>query len=268
MSRCSATRPKLRSGRRNRDRHPSVVAALDLAEQLGVPVEWFAVRRGPRTPWMRHPENMDWVSRVLPPHNRVHPGRWRDQRDRPAINVGAQPYWNVGGDHAHAHSGHFGHDPRQRHGPDRQQPWSTRAASPRKTTSVSAATTPSWGRTARPNTGPPIWPARWEILFAHYFYSYVAPGETLPRPVVTDDPVERDVRTHPQHVDVCRVRFGRRHLLARHQPGPQEAVRHPHPDTGHCRPGPSAARTLARHERTPKPRSSSTPASAAGPSAS
>ena len=40
-----------------------VIAALDLAEQLGVPVEWFALSAGARISMDSGTENMDWVAR-------------------------------------------------------------------------------------------------------------------------------------------------------------------------------------------------------------
>ena len=40
-----------------------VVAALDLAEELSVPVEWFALSSGATISMASGTENMDWVSR-------------------------------------------------------------------------------------------------------------------------------------------------------------------------------------------------------------
>ncbi|HYJ76656.1 MAG TPA: biotin/lipoyl-containing protein, partial [Kineosporiaceae bacterium] len=42
-----------------------VVAALDLATELGVPVEWFALSSGARISMDNGTENMDWVARAL-----------------------------------------------------------------------------------------------------------------------------------------------------------------------------------------------------------
>ena len=59
-----------------------VIAALDLAEQLSVPVEWFALSAGARISMDSGTENMDWVAPRAAPDHHVHPGRRRDQRDR------------------------------------------------------------------------------------------------------------------------------------------------------------------------------------------
>ena len=57
-----------------------IIAALDLAEELGVPLEWFALSAGAKIAMDSGTENMDWIARVLRRHHRVHPGRRRDQR--------------------------------------------------------------------------------------------------------------------------------------------------------------------------------------------
>src|SRR6185437_15964695 len=42
-----------------------IIAALDLAESMGVPVEWFALSAGARISMDSGTENMDWVARAL-----------------------------------------------------------------------------------------------------------------------------------------------------------------------------------------------------------
>ena len=88
-----------------------------------------------------------------------------------------------------------------------------------------------------------------DVLMSHYDHSYVAPGESGPRKAVTGDPVDRDVSTFPHAVPGQRVHDGGRDLLRRVQPGPQEAVRHPHGDAGGGRPGPRGAGAVGGHGR-------------------
>ena len=97
-----------------------IIAALDLAESMRVPVEWYALSAGARIAMNSGTENMDWVARRAQAHRRVHPGRRRDQhrgrrhqRRRPAV-------LERRGDDAHAHQGHPGHDAGQRDGAHRQ----------------------------------------------------------------------------------------------------------------------------------------------------
>ena len=72
-----------------------IIAALDLAEELGVPVEWFALSSGARISMDSGTENMDWVAAAL---RRIieftqHGGEINVVVT--GINVGAQPYWNA-----------------------------------------------------------------------------------------------------------------------------------------------------------------------------
>ena len=72
-----------------------IIAALDMAEELGVPVEWFALSSGARISMDSGTENMDWVAAAL---RRIieftqHGGEINVVVT--GINVGAQPYWNA-----------------------------------------------------------------------------------------------------------------------------------------------------------------------------
>ena len=72
-----------------------IIAALDLAEELGVPVEWFALSAGAKIAMDSGTENMDWVAAAL---RRIieftqHGGEINVVVT--GINVGAQPYWNA-----------------------------------------------------------------------------------------------------------------------------------------------------------------------------
>ena len=81
------------------------------------------------------------------------------------------------------------------------------------------------------------------------------------------DPADRDVSGYPHAVRGQRLRHGRGDLLRRAQPGPQEAVRHPHGDAGAVRPGSPGARALGRDGRRGDRRWCRTCTSAAGRSA-
>ena len=97
-----------------------VIAALDLAERMRVPVEWFALSAGARISMDSGTENMDWVAAALSRIVRVHAGRrrdqrrgGRDQRRRPAV-------LECRGHDAHAHQGHPRDDAGLGDGADRQ----------------------------------------------------------------------------------------------------------------------------------------------------
>ncbi|HEX6025677.1 MAG TPA: biotin carboxylase N-terminal domain-containing protein, partial [Solirubrobacter sp.] len=72
-----------------------VIAALDLAEQRGIPVEWFALSAGARIAMDSGTENMDWIAAVL--RRIVHFTQNGGEINIvvTGINVGAQPYWNA-----------------------------------------------------------------------------------------------------------------------------------------------------------------------------
>ena len=72
-----------------------ILGAVDLAEQLDVPIEWFALSAGAKIAMDTGSENLDWVARVL---RRLveHTQRGGEVNVVVAgINVGAQPYWNA-----------------------------------------------------------------------------------------------------------------------------------------------------------------------------
>ena len=83
-----------------------------------------------------------------------------------------------------------------------------------------------------------------ETLLAYYERTYVAPGERFPRRAETADPIDRDVRSSPHELPGLRPAHGRRDLLRRDQPRPQEAVRRARGDA-RGRPTPTTSRSSA-----------------------
>ena len=72
-----------------------LIAALDLAEQMGVPVEWYALSAGARISMESGTENMDWVARGLKRIIEFTQAGGEINIVVAGINVGAQPYWNA-----------------------------------------------------------------------------------------------------------------------------------------------------------------------------
>ncbi len=72
-----------------------LVAALDLAERLRVPVEWFALSAGARISMDSGTENMDWVAAGLKRIIEFTQAGGEINVVVAGINVGAQPYWNA-----------------------------------------------------------------------------------------------------------------------------------------------------------------------------
>ena len=72
-----------------------IIAALDLAEELDVPVEWYALSAGARISMDSGTENMDWVARALKRIIEFTQAGGEINIVVAGINVGAQPYWNA-----------------------------------------------------------------------------------------------------------------------------------------------------------------------------
>ena len=72
-----------------------VIAALDLAEEMAVPVEWFALSSGAMISMDSGTENMDWVARALRRLITFTQAGGEVNVIVAGINVGAQPYWNA-----------------------------------------------------------------------------------------------------------------------------------------------------------------------------
>ncbi|MEU5264385.1 carboxyl transferase domain-containing protein [Amycolatopsis sp. NPDC021455] len=174
-----------------------IVAALDLAERTGVPVEWFAVSSGARISMTSGTENMDWIGAVLRRIVTFTQGGGEINIVVTGINVGAQPYWN-------AEATMLMHT----RGVLVMLPDSAMVLTGKQALDFSG------GVSAEDNLGiggferimGPNGQAQYragdlesacEILFAHYEHTYVVPGERFPRRARTADPVDRDVRATP-----------------------------------------------------------------------
>ena len=72
-----------------------VVAALDLAEERGLPVEWFALSSGAKISMDSGTENMDAVAKGLRRIIEFTQAGGEINVVVAGINVGAQPYWNA-----------------------------------------------------------------------------------------------------------------------------------------------------------------------------
>src|SRR4030095_2709892 len=174
-----------------------IIAALDLADHLRVPLDWFPLSAGAKIAMDSGTENMDWIASVLRRLIEFTQAGGEVNVIVNGINVGAQPYWNaeatmlmhtrgilvmtpqgamvLTGKHALDYSG-----------------------------GVSAEDNLGIGgyeRIMGPNGQAQYWaPDLTEaarILFRHYDHTYVAPGERFPRRAVTTDPPDRDVCVFP-----------------------------------------------------------------------
>ena len=72
-----------------------IIAALDLAERMRVPVEWYALSAGARISMDSGTENMDWVAAGLKRIIEFTQAGGEINVVVAGVNVGAQPYWNA-----------------------------------------------------------------------------------------------------------------------------------------------------------------------------
>ena len=174
-----------------------ILAALDLAKRLRVPLEWFAVSAGAKISMQSGTENMDWISRVLRQIIEFTQAGGEINVVVTGINVGAQPYWN-------AEATMLMHT----RGILVMCPGSAMVLTGKEALdysgSVSAEDNEGIGgydRIMGPN-GQAQYRAGslgegLQILLRHYEHTYVAPGERFPRRAETRDPVDRDVQAYP-----------------------------------------------------------------------
>jgi acetyl/propionyl-CoA carboxylase alpha subunit/acetyl-CoA carboxylase carboxyltransferase component len=174
-----------------------VIAALDLAERLGVPVEWFALSAGARIAMDSGTENMDWVAAALKRIVEFTQAGGEINVVVAGINVGAQPYWN-------AEATMLMHT----RGILVMTPDSAMVLTGKHALDISGGVSAEdnfgiggFDRVMGPNGQAQYWApnlggAR-DVLMAHYDHTYVVPGESAPRRTTTTDPVDRDISDFP-----------------------------------------------------------------------
>lgn len=177
-----------------------VIAALDLAEQLRVPLEWFALSAGARISMSSGTENMDWVAAALKRIVNFTQDGGEINIVVAGINVGAQPYWNAEATMLMHTKGILV-----------MTPDSAMVLTGKQSLDFSGGVSAEdnhgiggYDRIMGPNGQAQYWApdirgAR-EVLMSHYDHSYIAPGESRPRKTVTSDPVDRDVSAFPHAV--------------------------------------------------------------------
>ncbi|MER7546357.1 carboxyl transferase domain-containing protein [Spirillospora sp. NPDC127506] len=178
-----------------------VIAALDLAERMGVPLEWYALSAGARISMESGTENMDWVAAALKRIVEFTQDGGEINVVVAGINVGAQPYWN-------AEATMLMHTK----GVLVMTPDSAMVLTGKQSLDFSGGVSAEdnfgiggYDRVMGPNGQAQYWApnlvAARDILMAHYDHTYVAPGEDAPRRAETADPVDRDISDFPHTVE-------------------------------------------------------------------
>jgi acetyl/propionyl-CoA carboxylase alpha subunit/acetyl-CoA carboxylase carboxyltransferase component len=177
-----------------------VIAAIDLAERMAVPLEWFALSSGARISMKSGTENMDWVAAALKRIVEFTQAGGEINIVVAGINVGAQPYWN-------AEATMLMHD----RGILVMTPESAMVLTGKQALDFSGGVSAEdnfgiggYDRVMGPNGEAQYWApnlaAACDVLMAHYDHSYTAPGEAAPRRAASSDPTDRDVSEYPHAV--------------------------------------------------------------------
>jgi len=174
-----------------------IIEAINLAERLQVPLEWFAISAGARISMESGTENMDWVARTLRRIIEFTQAGGEINVVVNGINVGAQPYWNAEATMLMHTRGILTMTPNGAMVLTGKQSLDYAGG-------VSAEDNYGIGgyeRVMGPNGQAqyfaPDLSAACQILMRHYDHTYVMPGERFPRRAQTSDPVTRDIRDFP-----------------------------------------------------------------------
>ncbi|MGI9539723.1 MAG: carboxyl transferase domain-containing protein, partial [Miltoncostaeaceae bacterium] len=174
-----------------------ILAAINLADEMGVPLEWYALSSGAKISRDTGTENMDWVSRVLRRIITFTQDGGEINVVVAGINVGAQPYWN-------AEATMLMHT----RGILVMTPDSAMVLTGKQALDYSGGVSAEdnlgiggYDRIMGPNGEAQYWApdvaSACQLVKDYYKHTYVAPGERFPRRAATSDPADRDVREHP-----------------------------------------------------------------------
>ncbi len=174
-----------------------IIAALDLAERMGVPLEWFALSAGARISMDSGTENMDWVAAALKRIIDFTQAGGEINVVVAGINVGAQPYWNAEATMLMHTKGILV-----------MTPDSAMVLTGKQSLDFSGGVSAEdnfgiggYDRVMGPNGQAQYWApdlaGAFGVLMAHYDHTYVVPGERGPRRAPTTDPTDRDISSYP-----------------------------------------------------------------------
>ena len=174
-----------------------IIAAIEMAQEMGVPLEWFTLSAGAKISMDSGVENMDWIARVLRSLVNFTQAGGEVNLLVNGINVGAQPYWN-------AEATMLMHT----RGILVMTPKAAMVLTGKRALDYSGGISAEdnqgiggYDRIMGINGQAQYWAHDIEeachILFRHYDHTYVTPGERFPRRAATADPIERDVQEFP-----------------------------------------------------------------------
>ncbi|MBB4684332.1 ATP-binding protein [Amycolatopsis jiangsuensis] len=177
-----------------------IIGALDLAQRLRIPVEWFALSAGAKISMDSGVENMDWIAAALKRIVEFTQDGGEINIVVAGITVGGQPYWNAEATMLMHTKGILV-----------MTPDSAMVLTGKQSLDFSGGVSAEdnfgiggYDRVMGPNGQAQYWApnlagAR-DVLMAHYDHAYVVPGEPGPRQATTSDPVTRDMSDYPHAI--------------------------------------------------------------------
>jgi acetyl/propionyl-CoA carboxylase alpha subunit/acetyl-CoA carboxylase carboxyltransferase component len=174
-----------------------IIEALNLAEQLQVPLEWFPLSAGARISMESGTENMDWVARTLRRIIEFTQKGFEINVVVNGINVGAQPYWNAGATMLMHTRGILIMTPNGAMVLTGKQSLDYSGGVSAEDNYGIGGYEPTMGPNGQAQYFALDLNAACHILMRHYDHTYVLPGESFPRRAHTTDPATRDVRDSP-----------------------------------------------------------------------
>jgi len=174
-----------------------IIAALALAQEMRVPIEWFPISAGAKISMESGVENMDWIAHVLRRLVEFTQVGGEVNLVINGINVGAQPYWN-------AEATMLMHT----RGILVMTPNAAMVLTGKRALDYSGGISAEdnqgiggYDRIMGINGQAQYWARDIDeachILFRHYDHTYVAPGERFPRRAETTDSLARDMQAYP-----------------------------------------------------------------------
>lgn len=185
-----------------------IIAAIDLAEEKNLPVEWITVSSGARIDMHSGTENLDWTARVL---RRIIIFTQKGGEINiivAGINVGAQSYWNAEATMLMHTKGIL-----------IMTEQGTMQLTGKKALDFSGSISAEdnlgiggiekiMGPNGEAQLGAHDLPEAYRLLFTHYYYTYCPPGSHFPPRKKTTDPFNRNICIH-EYKDVLEQGFSR-----------------------------------------------------------
>ncbi|MFC0315710.1 carboxyl transferase domain-containing protein [Gordonia phosphorivorans] len=177
------------------------IAALDLAEERKLPVEWYALSSGAAVKMDSGTENLDWVAAALKRIVEFTQDGGEINIVVSGINVGGQAYWNAEATMLMHTKGILV-----------MTPDSSMVLTGKQALDFSGGVSAEdnfgiggYDRVMGPNGEAQYWApnltAAIGVMMSHYDHTYVVPGEDGPRRAASSDPIDRDVSGFPHQLE-------------------------------------------------------------------